>query len=234
MNLFNLGMRSIGRLLFLAGMLCAFLFGMAAVVYMSLSGEEVRVPELVGRDFVESEKELAALGLKIKKRADRPSTEKINTILDQLPRPGETVKTGQMILVVVSKAGLTQDERPDSLKKDIEEDDTKKIEEMISDKPKRQRTNTNTNANANGNVSSTPKVADTARDVGSNSTTSSDTSAGEGPVRGDESNRRETPAANSTERPNRNTAPTATPRPQSSPAGARPAGDTRPRTTERP
>lgn len=234
MNLFNLGMRSIGRLLFLAGMLCAFLFGMAAVVYMSLSGEEVRVPELVGRDFVESEKELAALGLKIKKRADRPSTEKINTILDQLPRPGETVKTGQMILVVVSKAGLTQDERPDSLKKDIEEDDTKKIEEMISDKPKRQRTNTNTNANANSNVSSTRKVADTARDVGSNSATSADTSVGEGPARGDESNRRETPAANSTERPNRNTAPAATPRPQSSPAGARPAGDTRPRTTERP
>jgi len=232
MNALKFGMTSLGRLLFLAGMLGAFLFGMAAVVYMSLSGEEVKVPELVGRDFVESEKELAALGLKIKKRADRPSTEKINTILDQLPRPGETVKTGQMILVVVSKAGLTQDERPDSLKKDIEEDDTKKIEEMISDKPKRQRTNSNTNANSNANASR--KVADTARDVGSNTSTSSNTAVMDTPTRSDDSNRRESTPANSAERPNRNTAPTFTPRPQSSPSGARPAGDTRPRTADRP
>ncbi len=233
MNIFKLGMTSLGRLLFLAGMLAAFLFGMAAVVYMSLSGEEVKVPELVGRDFVESEKELASLGLKIKKRADRPSTEKMNTVLEQLPRPGETVKTGQMILVVVSKAGLTQDERPESLKKDIEEDDTKKIEEMISDKPKRQRPNANSNANTNSN---TPrKVADTARDVGSNSSSSSNTAGSDGPARTDDAERRETPPANTGERPNRNTSPGSTPRPQASPSGSRPSsGDTRPRTADRP
>ena len=38
------------------------------------------MPDLVGRDYVESEKELAAMGLKLKRRADRPSAEKINTL----------------------------------------------------------------------------------------------------------------------------------------------------------
>jgi hypothetical protein len=56
------------------------------------------------------------------------------------------VKTGQLILVVVSKAGQVADETPKSLQKDIEADDTKKIEEMISDKPKRAKTNSNSNA----------------------------------------------------------------------------------------
>jgi beta-lactam-binding protein with PASTA domain len=160
---------AIGKLILVGILLAAFLAGMAGVVYMSLSGTEVKVPEIVGKDFVESEKELAALGLKIKKRADRPSSEKMNTVLEQLPRPGETVKTGQMILVVVAKAPAAGEEAPKSLIQDIESDDTEKIEEMISDKPKTTRTNTNSNSNR--------KKADTTRDVIANSSpTSSNTS----------------------------------------------------------
>src|SRR5687768_379214 len=145
MSIVSKGLSAIGKLGILIVLLIAFLSGMAGVVYMSLSGSELKVPEIVGKDFVESEKELAALGLRIKRRADRVSTDPINTVLEQLPKAGETVKTGQMILVVVSKAGQAGEETPSSLPKDIESDDAEKIEEMISDKPKKKASNSNTN-----------------------------------------------------------------------------------------
>lgn len=151
---------AVGKLLILVLLLAAFGVGMASVVYMSLSGTEMKVPDITGKDLNASEKELAALGLKIKKRADRVSSEPINTVLEQLPKAGETVKTGQMILVVVSKAGEAGEEAPSTLK-GLEEDDSEKIEEMISDKPKKSRTNSNTK-----------KKADTTRDVNANTAAS--------------------------------------------------------------
>src|SRR3982750_1630308 len=92
-----------GRLAAIVLLAAAFLFGLAGVVYMALQGSEVQVPEITGKDLSEGERELASLGLKIKKRADRNSPEPINTVIEQLPKPGETVKTGQLILVVTSK-----------------------------------------------------------------------------------------------------------------------------------
>jgi hypothetical protein len=149
LSVISTGLSAIGKLVFVGVLLAVFLAAMAGVVYMSLSGAEVKVPDITGKDFVESEKELAALGLRIRKRADRESTEKINTVIDQLPRAGDTVKSGQWISVVVSKAGLTPDQAPPpSLKKDVEQDDSEKIGEMISDKPKKPKANTNTNANS--------------------------------------------------------------------------------------
>lgn len=162
MSIISKGFSAIGKLAIVGLLVIAFAGGMAGVVYMSLSGTEMRVPEIVGKDFVESEKELAALGLKIKKRADRVSSEPMNTVLEQLPKAGETVKTGQMILVVVSKSGQTGEEAPPSLRQDIETDDTEKIEEMISDKPKKSKSNSNTNK----------KKADTTRDVIGNESSS--------------------------------------------------------------
>ena len=73
MSVVSRSFSAIGKLVFVGVLLLAFFGGMAGVVYMSLSGEEVKVPDLVGKDFVASETELASLGLKIKKRADRPS-----------------------------------------------------------------------------------------------------------------------------------------------------------------
>ena len=160
MSFISRSFSALGKLIFVGVLLAAFLGGMAGVVYMALTGEEVKVPDLVGKDFVESEKELASMGLKLKKRADRASAEKINTVLEQLPKPGETVKTGQMILVVVSKLGAEGEVAPPTLKKQTDEDDAEKIEEMISDKPK---TNSNTNKK---------KKADTKRDVIANTATS--------------------------------------------------------------
>ncbi len=149
MGFVKTGISALGKLAVVAGLLAAFLAAMAGVVYMSLSGKEISVPEITGKDFFESEKELAALGLKIKRRADRPSTEKLNTVLEQLPKAGETVKTGQLIFVVVSKAGVEGEDTQKTPIKDIETDDTEKIKDMISEKPKKARSNSNSNSNAN-------------------------------------------------------------------------------------
>src|SRR4030095_16009389 len=117
------------------------------------------VPEIVGKNYSQSEKELEALGLKIKRRADRYSEEAPNTVLEQLPKPGDTVKTGQLILVVTSKPNPEGDEKPTTIKKDntsIDEDNTEKIEDLISDKPKKK---------SNSNVNANKKKATSTRDV---------------------------------------------------------------------
>ncbi|CAN5773431.1 hypothetical protein BH24ACI3_BH24ACI3_13920 [soil metagenome] len=229
MSIFRSGLSAVGRLATVAILLLAFLAGMAGVVYMSLSGDEIMVPEIVGKDFVESEKQLAALGLKLKRRADRPSNEKINTVLEQLPRAGETVKSGQTIRVVVSKAGGPGEQVPATLKEDVESDDTEKIEEMISDKPKKARVAANTNANSNTNR----KIADTKRDAIANTATSasSNTASPGTPATGDDSGRRD--GGTTGDRPTRNT-PTPPTKPVPSPPTKPAAGDVRPRSTPRP
>jgi beta-lactam-binding protein with PASTA domain len=222
MGFISTGLSAITKLAALGILLMAFIAGLAGVVYMSLSGTEIKVPEIVGKDFIESEKELAALGLKIKRRADRASTEKINTVLEQLPKPGETVKTGQMILVVVSKAGATADETPKSLIKDIEADDTEKIEEMITDKPKR-KLNSNSNANAK-------KKADTTRDTIANTASGTDVNT-DITAAPENSNKKETETK--TDKPKSN--PPAGPgtKPQQAPSTTKPAaGEQRPRSTK--
>ena len=211
MSLASSGLSALGKLLAVGLLAVAFLFGLAGVVYMSLQGSEIKVPDITGKDFRESEQELASLGLKIKKRADRASAEKPNTVIEQLPKPGDTVKTGQMILVVTSKPG-EGDELPTSLKKGIEEDDTDKIEELITDKPKKPK-NTNTNR----------KKADTTRDVNADNSNSASNSNSNS---SDPGNKKETGGANSTEKPNQNRQ---TP-PANKPPAAKPAD--RPRTTK--
>ncbi|MFZ1701991.1 MAG: PASTA domain-containing protein [Pyrinomonadaceae bacterium] len=190
MSFVNSGISAIGRLIAVGLLGLAFLFGMAGVVYMSLQGEQVQVPEILGKDVPESEKELALLGLQIKKRADRFSNETPGTIVEQLPKAGETVKTGQTIRVVVSK-GPGEGDQPDSLKNTNEEDDSAKIEEMISDKPKKSKA---TNSNR--------KKADTARDVNaveSNSDPKSD------PPESNSNKKDKGTSNNSSEKTNKNT-----------------------------
>jgi beta-lactam-binding protein with PASTA domain len=191
------GYTALGRLAIIAGLAVAFLFGLVGVVYMSLQGKEVKVPEITGKDFNESEQELASLGLKIKRRADRFSPDKPNTILEQLPHPGETVKTGQMILVVVSKSNGETEQAPSSLKPAVEEDDTEKIENMISDQPKKKSnsnsnkkksdktrdvTDDNTNSNSNSNSNSGSPEANSAKKPAENNTPEKDKNSEKGPV----------------------------------------------------
>lgn len=221
MSILQTGLSAVGKLVLVAVLLGVFLASMVAVVSMSLHGEEIKVPAIVGKDFVESEKELAALGLKIKKRADRPSTEKMNTVLEQLPKAGDTVKSGQLILVVVSRQQLEGEEAPKSLIEDIEDDDTEKIEEMISDKPKRTRTDEKKDT----------KKADTTRDViaetPANTSTETNTATAETPKDSDQP-----PPANT--KPKTDPADTAPkPKPSPKPPAIDPgSGETRPRSAK--
>lgn len=184
MGFVNAGLSALTKLAILAVLAVTFLFGMATVVVMSLQGSVVQVPELVGRSLTDSKSELASLGLKIQVRASRPTTDAPDTILEQLPRPGETVKTGQLIVVVTSKPTAQPDETPSTLKKSIEEDDTEAIENLITDKPKRK---------SNSNSNSSKKKADTTRDVLGNTATS-DSNSESAPETN--SNKKETPSAN--------------------------------------
>ncbi len=223
MSIVKSGISALGRLLILAGLAVAFLFGLVGVVYMSLQGREVKVPELTGKTYTESEKELSDLGLKIARRAERVTPDAPNTIVEQLPHPGETVKTGQIIRVVTSKQGPPGEEMPSALKKTGDEDDTEKIEEMITDKPKK-KANTNSNK----------KKPDTTRDVNgstSNSATDSNTS-------GTDSNKKEPGANNSS--PDKGNKGTVTPGKPDKPAANKSVtikptgGETRPRTSGKP
>ena len=190
---------------------------------MSLQGEEMKVPEIIGKDLGESEKELAALGLKLKKRADRFSKEKPNTILEQLPKAGDTVKTGQMILVVTSKLNPDGEEEPATIKKNSEEDDSEKIEELISDKPKKINKNTNTNSK---------KKSSTTRDVLSNKSNGNSADNSNSNKKSSDTNN------NSSDKGNKNstTNPTDTNKKPNETAkpGKTPGGDVRPRKTPQP
>ncbi|MEJ7624802.1 MAG: PASTA domain-containing protein [Pyrinomonadaceae bacterium] len=221
MSILNSGLSALGRLAAVGLLLAAFIVGLAGVVYMSLQGSEVMVPEITGKNINDSEKELAALGLKIKKRADRVSAEVPNTIIEQLPKPGETVKTGQMILVVTSKGGGEVADAPASLKNSTDEEEAEKIEELISEKPKKAKPNSN----------STRKKADTARDVNA-SGGDSNSNSNANSSNSDSNKKVPTTGSNTIEKPNKNTQP-ASPRNPVSP-GSRPGSDTRPRVSNRP
>jgi beta-lactam-binding protein with PASTA domain len=190
MNIFRSGLNALGRLLIVAALAVTFFLGLVGVVYMSLQGHVIQVPDITGKTYAESEKALSDLGLKIQRRADRVSNEPPNTILEQLPHPGETVKTGQLIFVVASKQGPAGEQTPNTLKKTGEEDDTEKIEEMISDKPKK-KSNSNSNTNK--------KKPDTTRDVIGNISDSNISPTGT-----DNSNKKETAPNNNGEKENKN------------------------------
>lgn len=222
-----------GKLLIVAALAGTFLVGLLTVVYLRLQGEEMKVPDIVGKDFVQSESELADIGLKIKKRADRASTEKPNTVIEQLPKAGETVKTGQMILVVTSKGGAEGDETPATLQKNTnEQDDSEKIEELISDKPK------NSNK-TNQKVNSNKKKLSTTRDVlndnsNSNANSSNSNSANKKGLSDLISNSADKGNKNVSTNPGGKTpVPAATKKPETSkPATSKtPAADARPRKT---
>jgi hypothetical protein len=132
-----------------------FLFGVATTVYLSLRSPEVQVPDVVGKNRFDAEKILADADLKFRVRATRPSTEaQPDTVMFQLPRAGEVVKTGQTVAMDISrvaKAGESSEKvTPDE---PAENRNTNSAANTNENKPKRPRPkNTNENANANGNT----------------------------------------------------------------------------------
>lgn len=130
-----------------------FLFGVATTVYLSLRSPEVKVPDVVGKDRFEAERILAEADLKFRVRSTRPSNEtKPDTVLFQLPRPGEVVKTGQTVAMDVSRA-TKEGESPENVTPDepSENRNTNSAANNNANKPKKPRPK-NTNENANGNA----------------------------------------------------------------------------------
>jgi len=131
-----------------------FLFGVATTVYLSLRSPEVKVPDVVGKDRFDAEKILAEADLKFRVRATRPSNQaNPDTVLFQLPRAGEVVKTGQTVAMDVSRAAK-EGETPESVTPDepAENRNTNTSSNGNENKPRRPRNrNANDSANANSN-----------------------------------------------------------------------------------
>ncbi len=104
-------LRALGRLGVVALSATLFVVGIGAAVYLSLRSPEVNVPKVVGNDRFSAEDALGQAGLNMRVRASRYSPNaKADTILDQNPRAGETVKAGQTIAVVVSRTQAREGE----------------------------------------------------------------------------------------------------------------------------
>ena len=134
-----------------------FLFGLATTVYLSLRSPEVTVPDIVGKDRFEAERILDDAGLKFRVRATRPSNElKADTVLFQLPRPGEVVKAGQTVAMDISRTAREGESSEAAIapaeKKPDEKTENKNSNESTTaneNKPKRKPVNKNDNANDN-------------------------------------------------------------------------------------
>ena len=132
-----------------------FLFGVATTVYLSLRSPEVKVPDIVGKDRFEAERILGEADLKFRVRSTRPSNEtKPDTVLFQLPRAGEVVKTGQTVAMDISRA-IKEGESPENVTPDepVENRNTNSSSNTNENRPKRPRPR-NTNDNVNGNANS--------------------------------------------------------------------------------
>jgi len=131
-----------------------FLFGVATTVYLSLRSPEVKVPDIVGKDRFEAERILGEADLKFRVRSSRPSNEtKPDTVLFQLPRAGEVVKTGQTVAMDISRAAK-EGESPENVTPDepVENRNTNSnTNENRPRRPKPKNTNDNVNGNANSN-----------------------------------------------------------------------------------
>jgi hypothetical protein len=187
-----------------------FLFGVATTVYLSLRSPEVKVPDVIGKDRYEAEKILAEADLKFRVRAYRPSNQsKPDTVMFQLPRPGEVVKAGQTVamdLSRVTKAG----ESPENVIPDEPSENRNANTNSNENRPRRPRNrnaneNANANKNANGNTNRPLNANRPAANVGAanaNTTPRSNVNVN----RPDTRNANSRPGANENRRP-------ATPRP---------------------
>lgn len=96
---------ALGRIGIVCGVAVTFILGLTGAVYLlSLRNAEVKVPDVLGKNYLAGEEMLGGAGLSIRKRASRFAPEtKPDTILDQSPRAGEMIKVGQTIAVVISR-----------------------------------------------------------------------------------------------------------------------------------
>ncbi len=224
MSFVKSGLSAIGKFFIVVALAGAFIVGLVSVVYMSLKGEEVQIPEIVGKDYKQSEAELESLGLKIRRIANRYSEEPPNTILEQRPRAGSTAKSGLMISVIVAQPNPEGSEAPADIKKKADDEEAiEEIEDLISDKPKKASNKTTT---------TNKKKASTSRDVIANKSSDNSSSDDKGNSNNSSKSDSSTTPAGTKDNKNTTTKPAATPaaNPKKPTDSAKPnSGDTRPR-----
>jgi len=141
MDILKHGLSAIGKLLMAGALAAAFFAGLFGVVYLQLTGSEVEIPKVVGKNFNDGQDELSRMGLRIKKIATRFSNEDPNTILEQRPRAGTVAKSGLIISVVVSEPNPLGKEAPTELKDDEEAiEEIQELPELKTEKSRRQST----------------------------------------------------------------------------------------------
>ena len=159
MGVVNQSLSALRRLGLVILIAIAFVLGLATTVYLSLRSPETTVPEVVGKDRFEAEQILGNADLNFRVRATRPSNQvKANTVLFQLPRAGEVVKTGQTVAMDISRAAkegeaseAVVNDKKLSDEKALENRNTNTAENSNENRPKRNK-NTNKNLNENSNV----------------------------------------------------------------------------------
>lgn len=152
----NGALSALRRLSIVIAIAIVFVFGLATTVYLSLRSPEVRVPDVVGKDRLEAENILGDAGLNFRVRAYRPSSEvNAETVVFQLPRPGEVVKAGQTVAMDLSR-GVKEGESSEAVVPERTPEDkvSEKANRNTNDtanenKPKRKITNKNANENSN-------------------------------------------------------------------------------------
>lgn len=101
------------RLLTVAVLVMVFFMSAGIVMYFALRGREVAVPNVVGKPERDAESLLEDKGLRMRVR-NRAHSNKLpaNTVSEQSPAPGTTVKTGQSVRVSLS-LGAPPSEKPE-------------------------------------------------------------------------------------------------------------------------
>lgn len=147
------------RVIMVIAIAIVFALGLATTVFLSLRSPEVKVPDVMGKDRFEAERVLGDAGLNFRVRATRPSSQvKADTVLFQVPKGGEVVKTGQTVAMDISrpvKEGDSSDiAAPEKSPEEKPADTQANANESPSgneNKPKRPK-NANKNANENANT----------------------------------------------------------------------------------
>lgn len=150
-----------GKLGVVALVAIAFAFGLLLTVYLSLRSPNIPVPDVAGKSYFDGEAELARAGLDIRERAKRYKPDvPPGVIIDQSPRPGDIIKAGQTVAVVVSRPPRDGEKPPDEAvaEERREERGTEAIVENKNGNQNRERRRTS-NRNSNSNSANNSNAA---------------------------------------------------------------------------
>ena len=203
-----------GKVGIVLAVVAAFIFGMLATVYLSLRTSEVKVPDVLGKDRLTAENMLDEAGLKLRVRGQRPSAERPDTVLSQLPEAGQVVKVGIPVAVEVSRAPK---EGESVAVREEPKQETDKPAENSNANQSTTATNQNQNQNQNRSQRNKNKNANSRNANNSNNANGANSNRGPNANRNANSN-----APRNTNNRNANTAPNANRTPNNQNANRRP------------